>query len=46
MKMDEMFFPPSLWDAYFEPEKEQKRGKGKGRSSNSLPSAPRANLMG
>ncbi|KAI9636146.1 DNA-directed RNA polymerase III, subunit Rpc31 [Dioszegia hungarica] len=29
MKMDEMFFPPSLWDAYFEPEKEQKRGKGK-----------------
>lgn len=46
MKMDEMFFPPSLWDAYFEPEKEQKRGKGKGRSSTSILSAIRANLTG
>jgi DNA-directed RNA polymerase III subunit RPC7 len=27
LKMDERFFPPSLWDTYFTPEKEVKRVK-------------------
>lgn len=37
LKMDERFFPPSLWDAYFAPEKETKRVKSKaGRESLSL----------
>lgn len=29
LKMDPKFFPPSLWDAYFAPEKEDKRSKAR-----------------